>query len=316
MADTVRSEFSSGTGVGALPGARLLEPRLLARIDNLELLARYVVEGFVSGLHRSPHLGFSTDFAEHRQYMPGDDIRHIDWRLYARTDRFYLKEFEADTNTNFLVLLDVSGSMAYRGSPDGVTKLDYAKYIAACLTYLAHRQRDRVGLVCFSDDVVSYVPPSARHLHTSLHAIDRATAAGTSALPKVARQVADLQRRRSIIVILSDFYDSPDALRDSLAPLRDAGHDVLAFHILDANEVEFPFEESATFEDMETGDRLPVVPGRQRAQYTTLVKEHLTAVEGLMAEGGVDYLRAVTSRPLDDLLFGYLVRREQMRGMR
>lgn len=316
MADTVRSEFASGVAAGALPGARLLEPRLLARIDTLELLARYVVEGFVSGLHRSPHLGFSTDFANHRQYMPGDDIRHIDWRLYARTDRYYLKEFEADTNTNFLVLLDVSGSMAYRGTPEGVTKLDYAKYIAACLTYLAHRQRDRVGLVCFSDDITDYVPPSARHLLTSLHAIDRARASGNSALPKAARQVADLQRRRSIILLLSDFYDSPDALRDALAPLRDAGHDVLAFHILDANEVEFPFDASATFEDMETGERLPIVPGRQRQQYTTLVQEHLAAVEGLMGEGGVDYFHAVTSRPLDDLLFAYLVRRERLRGMR
>jgi uncharacterized protein (DUF58 family) len=316
MADTVRSEFASGAAAGALPGARLLEPRLLARIDNLELLARYVVEGFVSGLHRSPHLGFSTDFATHRQYMPGDDIRHIDWRLYARTDRYYLKEFEADTNTNFLVVLDVSGSMAYRGNPEGVSKLDYAKYIAACLTYLAQRQRDRVGLVCFRDDIVDYVPPSARHLHTSLHAIDRATASGSSALPKVARQIADLQRRRSIILILSDFYDSPDALRDALAPLRDAGHDVLAFHILDADEVDFPFDESATFEDMESGERLPIVPGRQRKQYTNLVSEHLAAVEGLMGEGGVDYLRAVTSLPLDDLLFAYLVRRERLRGMR
>ncbi|MEP7344748.1 MAG: DUF58 domain-containing protein [Gemmatimonadaceae bacterium] len=316
MADTVRSEFASGAAAGALPGARLLEPRLLARIDNLELLARYVVEGFVSGLHRSPHLGFSTDFAEHRQYVPGDDIRHIDWRVYARTDRFYLKEFEADTNTNFLVLLDVSGSMAYRGTPDGVTKLDYAKYIAACLTYLAHRQRDRVGLVCFRDDIVDYVPPSARHLHTSLFAIDRATASGKSDLPLVARRIADLQRRRSIITILSDFYDSADALRDALAPLRDAGNDVLAFHILDPNEVDFPFAESATFEDMETGERLPVVPGRQRTQYTALVKEHLDSVEGLMGEGGVDYLRVVTSRPLDDLLFAYLVRRERLRGVR
>ncbi|MBV6521559.1 MAG: hypothetical protein MNPFHGCM_01698 [Gemmatimonadaceae bacterium] len=316
MADTLRSEFSSGAGASALPGARLLDPRLLARIDSLELLARYVVEGFVSGLHRSPHLGFSTDFAEHRQYMPGDDIRHIDWRLYARTDRFYLKEFEADTNTNFVVLLDASASMAYRGATDGVSKLDYAKYIAACLTYLAHRQRDRVGLVCFRDDVVDYVPPSARHLHTSLHAIDRVTASGKSDLPKVARQVADLQRRRGIVAVLSDFYDSPGALRDAMAPLRDAGHDVLAFHILDRYEIDFPFDESATFEDMETGERLPIVPGRQRAQYTALVRDHLAAVEGLMGEGGVDYLQAVTSKPLDDLLFAYLVRREHLRGMR
>lgn len=311
----MHSAAPSGSAV-TIPGARFLEPRLLARIDNLELLARFVVEGFISGLHRSPHLGFSTDFAEHRPYMPGDDIRHIDWRLFARTDRLYIKEYEADTNTNFLVLLDTSASMAYRSPGQAVSKLEYAKFIAACLTYLAHRQRDRVGLITFAGDIVDYVPPSARHLQSSLHAIDRATASGKSALPMVARQVADLQRRRGIMLILSDFYDSPEALRDTLAPLRDAGHDVLALHVLDPAEVDFPFEDSATFEDMETGERLPVVPGRLRKQYTALFGQHLDAVEGLMGEGGVDYLRTVTSQPLDDLLFSYLVRRERLRGMR
>lgn len=315
MATDSRVDHSSAA-TGVLPGARFLEPRLLARIDNLELLARHVVEGFISGLHRSPHLGFSTDFAEHRQYMPGDDIRHIDWRLFARTDRFYLKEYEADTNTNFLVLLDVSGSMAYRSAADGVTKLEYAKFIGACLTYLAHRQRDRVGLLSFANEVVEYVPPSARHLQTSLHAMDRAQASGKSDLVRVARQVADLQRRRGLVLLLSDFYEATDTLRDALAPLRDAGHDVLAMQILDPAELEFPFEESATFEDMETGDRLPVVPGRLRKQYTSLMQQHVQDVESLMVEAGVDYMRGVTSKPLDDLLFAYLVRRERLRGMR
>ncbi|MFN8572437.1 MAG: DUF58 domain-containing protein [Gemmatimonadaceae bacterium] len=214
MADVGRAD-SPSVAAGGLPGARFLEPRLLARIDNLELLARHVVEGFISGLHRSPHLGFSTDFAEHRQYMPGDDIRHIDWRLFARTDRFYLKEYEADTNTNFVVLLDVSGSMAYRSAPDGVTKLEYAKFIGACLTYLAHRQRDRVGLVSFADDVREYVPPSARrHLQNALHAMDRAQADGKSDLVRVARQVAD-QRRRGLVLLLSDFYEATDTLPPS-----------------------------------------------------------------------------------------------------
>ncbi|MBK6307561.1 MAG: DUF58 domain-containing protein [Gemmatimonadetes bacterium] len=157
-------------------GVRFIDPAALARIGNLELVARWVVEGFISGLHRSPHLGFSTDFAEHRQYVPGDDIRHIDWRVYARTERYYLKEFEADTNTNFMVLLDVSGSMGYGSG--ALTKLAYAKYLAASLTYFSHRQRDRVGFASFDEDILDYVPPSAKHLQQVLYSIDRATPRG------------------------------------------------------------------------------------------------------------------------------------------
>src|SRR5918997_1530146 len=146
----------------SLPGARFVDPKVLARIGNLELLAKTVVDGFINGLHRSPYFGASVDFAEHRGYMPGDDIRRIDWKLYARTDRYYLKEYEADTNSNFCVLLDVSKSMSYKGV--GVQKLEYAKYLAACLSYFAREQRDRVGMITFDSDIRDYVPPSAKHL--------------------------------------------------------------------------------------------------------------------------------------------------------
>ena len=155
----------------AISGAQFLDPAVLARIDNLELLARTVVDGFVAGLHRSPYLGLSLDFAEHRAYMPGDDIRNIDWRLFARTDRHYVKQYEAETNASFSVLLDISGSMSY-GSGD-LTKLDYARFVAACLTYFSRQQRDRVGLVTFDDDVVDYVPSSVRNLDLVLHTLDR-----------------------------------------------------------------------------------------------------------------------------------------------
>ena len=152
-------------------GAQFLDPKVLARIESLELLARVVVEGFISGLHRSPHLGLSVDFAEHRAYMPGDDIRRIDWRLFGRTDRHHVKEFEADTNTNVAVLLDVSPSMRFASG--AISKLDYGRYLAACLAYFSHRQRDRVGLATFAEDVVDFVPPSAKHLPVVLHTLDR-----------------------------------------------------------------------------------------------------------------------------------------------
>src|SRR5690349_5712162 len=162
------------------PRTSFIDPRVLAKIDNLELLARTVVEGFINGLHRSPSLGASMDFAEHRPYMPGDDLRRIDWRLFGRSDRYFVKEFEADTNTNLLLVLDVSGSMGF-GSGD-ITKLQYAKYLASCLGYFSSRQRDRVGLVTFVDKIVDYIPPSARHLRIALQTIARASAGGESSI--------------------------------------------------------------------------------------------------------------------------------------
>jgi uncharacterized protein (DUF58 family) len=297
-----------------IPGARFLDPRVLARIDDLEFVARFVVEGFISGLHRSPHLGFSTDFAEHRQYMPGDDIRHMDWRLFARTDRYYLKEYEADTNANFVVILDVSRSMGY--GTTGLSKLQYAKYLGACLTYFSHRQRDRVGFVSIDQDVVDYVPPSAKHLNQVLHALDRAEPRGQGSLAMPLLKISESQRRRSILLLLSDLYEPPDKVRDALGPLRDAGHDLVVMQLLDPSELGFTFDAAGTFEDLETGERLPIVPARLRERYTELISDHVAAVERLLGEGRVDYLLVDTSKPVDEVLFEYLVRRERLRTVR
>ncbi len=299
---------------GGVPGRRFLDPRVLARIDDLELVARFVVEGFISGLHRSPHLGFSTDFAEHRQYMPGDDIRHMDWRLFARTDRFYLKEYEADTNANFLIVLDVSRSMGYGTS--GVTKLEYAKVVAACLAYFSNRQRDRVGLVTVDSDVVDYVPPSSKHLNQVLHTLDRAQPRGRGSLGAPLLKVSESQHRRSILLLLSDLYEPPEKIRDAIGPLRDAGHDLVVMHLLDRAELDFPFETAGTFEDLESGERIPVVPGRLRDRYTQLIRDHVAAVERLLGEGRVDYLMVDTSRPVEEVLFEYLLRRERLQTVR
>jgi len=306
-------ELAKGQHEG-VPGRRFLDPKVLARIDDLELVARFVVEGFISGLHRSPHLGFSTDFAEHRQYMPGDDIRHMDWRLFARTDRFYLKEYEADTNSNFMVVLDVSKSMGYGTS--GLTKLEYAKYLAACLTYFSHRQRDRVGFVSVDSDIVDFVPPSAKHLNQVLHALDRAEAKGRGSLATPLLKVSESQHRRSILLILSDLYEPADRIRDAIGPLRDAGHDVVVMHLLDKAELDFPFEAAGTFEDLESGEKIPVVPGRLRERYTQLIRDHVASVEKLLGEGRVDYVMVDTSKPVDEVLFQYLLRRERLQTVR
>jgi uncharacterized protein (DUF58 family) len=297
-----------------LPATSFLDPRVLASIGNLELLARTVVDGFLHGLHRSARLGLSMEFAEHRPYMPGDDIRRIDWRVFARTDRFYVKEFEAETHATVTLLLDISASMAFGTGP--LTKLDYGRFLAASLAWFSAKQRDRIGLVLFDHDVVTRIPPSTRHLQQVLHAIDRLRPGGRGELATPFRRVAEQARRRGIMVVISDFYEEPDRVRDAIALLRATGADVLAFHLLDPAELELPYAAAAVFEDLESGDRLPVVPEDQRARYRALLRGHLEELGQRMASSRVDYAVCDTSKPLDFVLYEYLARRQELRRTR
>lgn len=299
---------------GSTTGTQFLDPAVLGRIGNLQLLAKTVVDGFLTGLHRSPYLGFSIDFAEHRPYMPGDDIRRIDWRLWARTDRHYIKLFEADTNANFVVLLDVSASMKY--GTHSLAKLDYARYLAACLSFFSSEQRDRVGLVTFDHEIVDYVPPSMKHLDTVLHILDRAEAGRRGSLAEPLLQITELLGRKGILVLISDFYEEPDAVVQALAPLRSRGHDMITFHVLDPAELEFPFEQASGFEDLETGEQIPVVPGKLKADYKRMVSEHLETLRARFASNRIDYTLLDTSKPLDIALFQYLLAREALRRTR
>ncbi len=291
-------------------GARFIDPDALARIRNLELLARTVVDGFVNGLHRAPHLGFSLDFAEHRGYEPGDDLRRVDWRLFARTDRYYVKQFEADSNANCVVALDISTSMRYGSGP--VTKLDYGRFLAASLLYFSHQQRDRVGLATFDTRVVDYVPPSARHLEFGLFALDRIGEPGPGALAGPMLTLTERLTRRGIVAVISDFYDEPERVAAALRPLRSRGHDVIVFHVLDSAEIEFPFNEAASFEDLESGDRLSLVPEALADQYRALVRHHVQQLGELLAGSRIDYALLNTSIPLDQALFHYLATRERL----
>jgi uncharacterized protein (DUF58 family) len=295
-------------------GARFLDPAALARIDSLELLARTVVEGFVNGLHRSPYLGHSVDFAEHRAYMPGDDVRRVDWRLFARTDRFYVKEFEADSNANFVVLLDVSRSMRF--ASQGLSKLDYGRYLAACLVHFAHGQRDRVGLVTFDADIVDFVPPSAKHEDVVLHTLDRIGEHGGGELRRPLAKTAEACRRRGIFVVISDLYEEPAAVLGAVRQLAHRGSDVIVFHLLDPAEVHFPYEGSASYEDLESGERMPIMPEYVREQYRRLVAEHVRALERRLGENRIDYALIETSTPLDEALFRYLMRRQRFDRVR
>jgi uncharacterized protein (DUF58 family) len=298
----------------ALAGARFVDPKVLARIGNLELLARTIVDGFINGLHRAPFFGASVDFAEHRGYVSGDDIRRVDWRLYARTDRYYVKQYEADTNTNFTVLFDVSKSMSF--SSGGVSKLEYGSYLAACLTYLAQRQRDRVGIVTFDSDIVTYVPASAKHFDMVLHTLDRAKAERPGHLSAPLSKMAEHFKRRGILLLISDFYDDPGAILEAIKPLKFLGNDLIVFHVLDPMEITFDYSEASSFEDLETGEQIPVVPASFRAEYRRLIQEHIDALQHKFSEHRIDYALLNTAEPLDRALFSYLSSRERLARVR
>ena len=298
----------------AIPGARFMDPVVLARIGNLSLVARAVVDGFINGLHKAPYFGASVDFAEHRGYVPGDDIRRVDWRLWARTDRYYVKEYEAESNMNFSVLLDVSKSMDY-GSI-GITKLDYARMLTACLTNLVHHQRDRVGFVAFDEDIVEHVPPSAKHMETVLHVLDRIKPGRPGRLREPLHKLAEHFGRRGVLVVISDFYEDPETVVDAVTPLRFRGNDLIVFHVLDPAELDFGFSNASAFEDLESGDQIPVVPEAMRKDYISLVRAHVDALQQRFSEVRVDYTLLDTSKPLDHALFRFLTGREKKLRLR
>lgn len=297
---------------GASPG--FLDPAVLARIGDLTLVARTIVEGFMHGLHRAPRLGHSTDFAEHRPYQPGDDIRKIDWRVFGRTDRYYIKEFEADTNASIVFALDASGSMDFGSG--AVTKWHYARMLAGALAWFSQHQGDRVGLVLYGDAIREYVPPSTRHLSLLLHTLERAAPGGAAVGAEAIGAITELLSRTGITVFLSDWYVDPRAVKEALGQVRVRGHDVIAFHLVDPAERTFPYDEAASFEDLETGDRLSVVPEAQRERYQSLVEAHGTELADGLAGSGVDYHRIDTSAPLDLALYEYLHQREALGRVR
>ena len=297
-----------------VPGARFVDPKVLARIKDLELLARSVVDGFINGLHRAPYFGASIDFAEHRGYVPGDDIRRVDWRLYARTDKYFVKQYEADTNANFSVLLDTSKSMSFASGE--VSKLDYAKFVAACLAYLSHRQRDRVGIVTFDKEVLSYVPSSAKHFNVLLHTLEQARAERPGRLLAMLTEIAEHFKRRSIVALISDLYENPEELLDALKPYSFRGNDLVVFHVLDPAEIDFPYRDSSRFQDLESGEEMPVVPDVFADQYRKMIRDHIDALRSKCSDSRIDYVLLNTSKPLDEALFSYLGNRERLMRVR
>jgi uncharacterized protein (DUF58 family) len=285
---------------------RYLDPAVIARLATMELRAKTIVEGFISGLHRSPFRGFSVEFAEYRQYLPGDDLSTIDWKVYARSDRYYVKKYEEDTNLDCHIMLDVSASMTYASGE--VSKLAYGSYLAAALAYLMHRQRDAVGLVAFDQQIVDRLPASTRpgHLKSVLLSLSRLQPGTRSDVSKPMHQLAEALARRSMSVVISDLLDEPADVVSGLKHLRFRGTDVIVFHVLDPAEVTFPFEEPARFKDVETGTELVAAPLAVRKEYLRRLQGMLSTYERELRGAGIDYVRLDTSMPLDTALLAYL----------
>lgn len=283
-----------------------IDPATLMRIRNLQLRAKVVVEGFYNGLHRSPFHGFSSQFSEYRQYVRGDDLRYVDWKLYARSDRYYIKRFEDETNLRCYLLVDRSrsmdfGSLSYR-------KSDYSVTLAASLAYFLNQQRDAVGLMTFDDQVGEYVPARYRsgHFHRLLVGLERPLGGSRTDLSSPIRQVAELTRRRSLVVLISDLLADPNELDRSLGSLRSCGHDVIVFQILDPAEKNFDFEQPALFEDLESGKELYVDPAVIKESYQQRMTEHESVIKTACENHGVDRVAITTDRPLENALFDYL----------
>ena len=300
------------TSPAAGPGpARFLDPEVLARIGSLELLARAVVEGFISGLHRSPFTGFSTEFTEYRQYNAGDDLRYLDWRLLGRTDRYFIKKYRADTNTQCHLLIDTSASMRY-GQAGRISKLQYAKYLAASLAFLLNRQQDAVGLVAFDQRVHTHVPARSRtgHMRTIFGQLSLLEAGGETRLAESLHQLAELLTRRGIVVLISDFYDDSERLQSAFQHLRFKGHDLVAFHILDKTEVDFDFNDPILLlEDSETAEQMPVLPDVVMGGYRARMRGHIDEMRRCANANRVDYEMITTDQPLDFALSSFLSRR-------
>ena len=290
----------------------LLEPKTLQKISKMELVARQLMDGYVQGMHRSPHIGFALDFAQHRQYVPGDDVKRIDWRAFAKSERYYIKQYEVSTNLRAHIVLDASGSMAYRGQADVMSKFRYGQYLAACLSYLVLHQQDSAGLVTFDNKVRDFIPPrsSPTHLMRLLHALDATKAEKESAIAPLLHEVAERIARRSMVVLISDLFDEPEPLIEALHHLRHKRHEVILFHVMAHDELEFPFRKWSLFENLEkSSDRLRLDPATMRSIYLENVAAHLSRVREAASKLNISHVLLDTSRPFDDALMVYLAMR-------
>jgi uncharacterized protein (DUF58 family) len=299
----------------ARPGAALIDPQTLMRIKSLQVRARVAVEGFIKGIHRSPYHGFSVEFSEYREYSPGDDPRYLDWRLFARTDRYYVKRFEDETNLRCYLVVDTSRSMGYRSGT--YSKSDYARTAAATIAYFLAIQRDAVGVLLFEDRITEYLPARYRpgHLRRLMAALEREPAGRATDLVQPLEEIAATVRKRGLIILISDLLTPTDSLQTRLGYLRSRGHDVVVLRVLDPAEVDFPFTKPAMFHDVESGREIYVDPSAARQDYLRRFAAHASAIERSCVDLGIEYEPITTDRPLELVLFD-LLKARMRRGRR
>jgi len=293
---------------------KFLSPDIVSKLKGMELKARMVVEGFIAGLHKSPYHGFSVEFAEHRQYMPGDSIRDIDWKVYAKSDRYYIKQYEEETNLKAYLLLDCSASMGYSSDPSKYNKFDYALTLAASLSYMMIKQRDAVGLVTFADKINKYIPPRSAggHLHVLLQQFANLETASTTDIALPLHEMAERVKRRGLVIVISDLFDEPDKILSGIKHFRHRGHEVIIFHVLDPREKDFAFSGEAIFEDMETGEKITTLPWQIRRDYTRQFNETANLISSECRQARVDYHMLNISTPFDKALYAFLAKRERL----
>lgn len=302
---------SSGTDSSPALSA-LLDPAALAKISKMEFVARQIMDGYVQGMHRAPHLGFALDFAQHRQYVPGDDTKRIDWRVYAKADRFYIKQYEVSTTLRATIVLDASGSMAYRGVGDPLTKFRSAQYIAACLSYLILNQNDAAGLITFDNKIRQSIPPrcTPSHLLALCGVLDATETGGESAIAPLLHEVAERIKKRGIIIVLSDLFDDATKLIEALHHLRYKRHEVLLMQVMAEDELTFPFRQWSLFENLEKQvHRLKLDPAVIRADYLHRVAGHLKAIRDGASKLNVSHVLLNTGKPFAEALMMYLAER-------
>jgi uncharacterized protein (DUF58 family) len=290
---------------------QLADPQTLARIARLELRARQVVEGVITGMHKSPHRGSSVEFAQHRDYVPGDEIRHIDWKVYARSDRYHIKQFEEETNLKAMLVQDGSASMDYKGVNSPLSKREYSSIVAAAIASLLLRQRDGVGLALFDAGVRQFIPPSSTSAHYKmlLETLERKESQPKTGLGSTFHDLAERIKRRGLLIILSDLFDDPDEILRGLQHFRHRKHEVIVFHVLDRDELTFPFRDSALFEGMEGEESLMAEPNALRREYLSAFGDYVTALKRGCRELDMDYVQLPTDEPVDTALTRYLAQR-------
>lgn len=296
----------------AVSNREYLDPLFLNKLANMELVARCAVEGFFSGLHPSPFQGFSVEYSDHREYHPGDEVKFVDWKVYARTDRLCIKRFRQETNATVYILLDISKSMSFAG--DCVRKIDYACFLAAALSYLMLKQGDSTGLILFAEKVLSQVPVASRrtHLHAILQTLDRQTTTGRTNLAAVLHAVAETTKRRGLVVLISDLLDDEEDVFRGLAHLKFLKHDVIVFHVMDHQELNLEYEGLVQFEDLESGDKVRTFPQSIRTGYQHRVADFLDNIKKTLGKSRIDYCLLETSEPLDRAFIAYLLKRKRL----